>query len=170
MPTWRISPELCSLRVLLSKAVVQLPSIFSLNLNTELTYSWITTRFIVFSFFSPPHKCNHCYELRKGPLWWTHGVLGYLPIRLLLVLYPAYAQSQLYHFSFTMDCCWASLTLWLGRSNRIQLMMGSSGCKVTCSPIVKHSVPIRIQSAYQEPFFKRCTFLCWRLHSPAPEH
>lgn len=46
------------------------------------------------------------------------------------------AQSWLYHFQFKINFCWAHPILWLGESDRIQVMMDSSGHMVIWCPIV----------------------------------
>ena len=46
-----------------------------------------------------------------------------------------------------MEYCCAYLILWLGRSDNIQFMMGSSGCMVTQCPMVKPSVSVKASSS-----------------------
>lgn len=48
----------------------------------------------------------------------------------------AHTESWLYHFQFKMDCCWAHPLLWLGESDRTQVMMDSSGCTGIWCPVV----------------------------------
>ena len=80
---------------------------------------------------------------------------------------PARAQSWMYPFHLPMDYCCAHLTLWLGRSSEIQLVMDSSGGMINWHLIAKCSVFTR--AIFQMLFLKSHTILCCRWHGFPPE-
>lgn len=81
------------------------------------------------------HPCGSGISLgRKTGVGWC----GSLATCLCNYLAFWTCSCQIYHIHFTVDYCWAYLSLRLCGSDRIQFTMGYSGCRVTCFFIVRY--------------------------------
>lgn len=83
----------------------------------------------------PPPQYGHRYKLRESC---HHKVIDATEVCATCSLYlPALLiRNQISHFHFTTDWYWFSLTLWLGGSERLQLMMGTPVCMVNWCPMI----------------------------------
>lgn len=99
-------------------------------------------------------SCAHRWDLKERPQcnsggW--HKCLDHLFLQLpcVLCLIPIPLDVPLH---LRMNFCWVCPALWLGRSDRIQLMIGSSGNVVTWCPKFRCSISFRAQQPARSSF------------------
>lgn len=89
------------------------------------------------------HRC----ELSER-LWCNRGrwqrVLVIYSYYLPVPSRSAWAWLSMGHFHRMMDSCCTCPNLWPGRSDKTQLLTGSSKCIITWRPVIRHSVFIKI--------------------------
>lgn len=91
--------------------------------------------------------CPWMWPKREVLVWqcgW-HDSLEHLLAQLIWPSGSAWTGPQMYHFYLTMESCWACPTLWLGRSDKSYVIMGSAGHMVTLLHIVRCSILTRVQ-------------------------
>lgn len=110
------------------------------------------TKFELFPCMSAGRKwcslsCACRWDLRERPQCNSGGwrkCLDHLFLQLPCVLWLSLVLLDV-PCCLRMDCCWVCPTLWLGRSDRIQLVMGISGNMVTWCPKFRCSISSRAQ-------------------------
>lgn len=74
----------------------------------------------------------------------------------------AHLWSQIHHFHFLRNFCWAHSMLWLSGSDRTKLMLNSSGCVFAWYSMAKHCISPRAQG--------RAGILLCMWHGLVPAH